>query len=117
MLREIATSPRTRAGSVDDALARLTARAEQNSSLPKGLGQALTRLENSNADPHAVDRATRLLHDRYHEYRQQPMANTYRETLLERRAEFTRDGFPRTSPTALLNAIPRPSPKHRRRSG
>ncbi|WP_040835680.1 hypothetical protein [Nocardia brevicatena] len=94
VLREIATSPRTRAGSVDDALARLTSRAEQDTSLPKGLKQALARLENSGADPRAVDRATRLLHERYHEYRQQPMANTYRETLLERRAEFTRDGFP-----------------------
>ncbi|MGW4070248.1 hypothetical protein [Nocardia grenadensis] len=94
VLREIATSPRTRLESVDDTLARLTARSEGSSSLPKGLRQALTRLENSNADPRAVDRATRLLHDRYHEYRQQPMANTYRETLLERRAEFTRDGFP-----------------------
>ncbi len=94
VLRELATSPRTRPESVDDTLARLTTRAEQNTSLPKGLKQALTRLENSNADPRAVDRATRLLHDRYHEYRQQPMANTYRETLLERRAEFTRDGFP-----------------------
>ncbi len=93
VLREIATSPRTRLESVDDTLARL-ARSEGSSSLPKGLRQALTRLENSNADPRAVDRATRLLHDRYHEYRQQPMANTYRETLLERRAEFTRDGFP-----------------------
>jgi hypothetical protein len=94
VLREIATSPRTRAVPVDEALARLTTRTGQDSSLPKGLRQALARIENSGADPRAVDRATRLLHDRYHEYRQQPMTNTYRETLLERRAEFTRDGFP-----------------------
>ncbi|MEU7769039.1 hypothetical protein AB0B25_28620 [Nocardia sp. NPDC049190] len=94
VLHEIATSPRTRAVSVDEALARLTTRTGQDSALPKRLRQALARIENSGADPRAVDRATRLLHDRYHQYRQQPMTNTYRETLLERRAEFTRDGFP-----------------------
>lgn len=94
VLREIATSPGTRAASVDEALARLTTRTGHDSSLPTGLRQTLARIENSGADPSAVDRARRLLNDRYHEYRQQPMTNTYRETLLERRAEFTRDGFP-----------------------
>ncbi|MFI9533668.1 hypothetical protein ACIG56_10515 [Nocardia fusca] len=93
-LREVATSPRARAVSVDEALDRLTTRTGQDSALPKGLRQALARIDNSGADPRAVDRATRLLHDRYHEYRHQPLTNTYRETLLERRAEFTRDGFP-----------------------
>lgn len=93
-LREVAISPLAGGPrSTDDALDRLMTRGEQSPS-PKGLRQAIARIENSGAHPRAIDDAKKLLHDKYHEYRQQPMANTYHETLLQRRAEHTRDGFP-----------------------
>ncbi|WP_157117230.1 hypothetical protein [Nocardia vaccinii] len=75
-------------------LERLATRGERAEQLPKGLKQALARIENSGADERAIADARSLLYDRYHQYRQPPMTNTYRETLLERRAGFTRDGFP-----------------------
>ncbi|MEU7633233.1 hypothetical protein AB0C34_25180 [Nocardia sp. NPDC049220] len=96
VLREVAASPRGGGPLiVDDMLARLARDGAPGlDQLPEGLRQALTRIENSGADPRVIDEATRLLHDRYREYRQLPMGNTYREMLLERRAGFARDGFP-----------------------
>ncbi|WP_157170790.1 DUF1308 domain-containing protein [Nocardia araoensis] len=95
VLREVGSSPR-RIGPrhVDDLLERFATQSERAEQLPKGLKQAVALIENSGADPRAVADAKSLLHDRYHDYRQQPMANTYRETLLEQRAEFARHGFP-----------------------
>ncbi|MGY2093372.1 hypothetical protein [Nocardia gipuzkoensis] len=95
VLREVGASPRgIGPRHVDDVLESLATQGERADQLPKGLKQAMARIENSGADPRAVSDANSLLHDRYHQYRQQPMTNTYRETLLERRAGFARDGFP-----------------------
>lgn len=95
VLGEVAASPRALGPlHVDDMLQRLASRGEQAEQLPKGLEQAVARIESSGADERAIADAKSLLHDRYHHYRQPPMANTYRETLLEQRAEFARHGFP-----------------------
>ncbi|GEM30830.1 hypothetical protein NN3_18370 [Nocardia neocaledoniensis NBRC 108232] len=95
VLREVGTSP---AGILsrhaDDMLERFATQGAQVDQLPKGLKQAVDRIENSGADARTVADARALLHDRYHDYRRQPMVNTYRDTLLEQRAEFARRGFP-----------------------